>query len=158
MAVACFIHDASWISSRSSSDSRSTPRESFPIPIGATGGTGVSAVPRPNVSLTCPAKPPHEKHQPSPIVELNRGVAVAMASGPAAGLAVIDRLSEEPLLRHYHLLPAVRADLCARLERFAEAQSEFERAASLAQNERERALLRQRAMDCAARAGSSVNT
>ena len=66
MAAACLIHDAIWRSSRSSSDSRSTPRESLPIPIGVTGGTGVSDVPRPNVSLTWPAKPPHEKHQPSP--------------------------------------------------------------------------------------------
>jgi hypothetical protein len=66
MAVACFIHDATWRSSMSSTDSRSTPRESLPIPIGVTGGTGVSAVPRPNVSLTWPVKPPHEKHQPSP--------------------------------------------------------------------------------------------
>jgi len=95
---------------------------------------------------------------PSPVVELNRGVAVAMASGPAAGLAVIDRLQEEPLLRNYHLLPSVRGDLLARLERFGEAQLEFERAAALAQNERERTLLRQRAMGCAARAGTSVDT
>ena len=58
-AAACFIHDASWRSSMSSTDSRSTPREALPIPIGAAGGTGVSAVPRPNVSLTWPAKPPH---------------------------------------------------------------------------------------------------
>src|SRR6266550_4277232 len=65
-AAACFIHDASCCSSRPSTDSSSTPRDSLPIPIGATGGTGVSAVPRPNVSLTWPAKPPHEKHQPSP--------------------------------------------------------------------------------------------
>jgi len=95
---------------------------------------------------------------PSPVVELNRGVAVAMASGPAAGLAVIDRLQEEPLLRNYHLLPSVRGDLLARLERFGEAQLEFERAAALAQNERQRTLLRQRAMGCAARAGTSVDT
>jgi predicted RNA polymerase sigma factor len=81
-----------------------------------------------------------------------------MASGPAAGLAVIDRLQEEPLLRNYHLLPSVRGDLLARLERFGEAQLEFERAAALAQNERERTLLRQRAMGCAARAGTSVDT
>src|SRR3954471_21391470 len=65
-AAACLIHDAACRSSRASTDSRSTPRESLPIPIGVTGGTGVSDVPRPNVSLTCPAKPPHEKHQPSP--------------------------------------------------------------------------------------------
>jgi RNA polymerase sigma-70 factor, ECF subfamily len=95
---------------------------------------------------------------PSPVVELNRGVAVAMASGPAAGLAVIDRLQEEPLLRNYHLLPSVRGDLLARLERFGEAQLEFARAAALAQNERERTLLEQRASDCAARAGTPVDT
>src|SRR4051794_14700347 len=65
-AAACSIHDAIWPSSRSSSDSRSTARECLPIPIGVTGGTGVSDVPRPNVSLTWPWKPPHEKHQPSP--------------------------------------------------------------------------------------------
>src|SRR4051794_9090215 len=65
-AAACLIHDAACRSSRASTDSRSTPRESLPIPIGVTGGTGVRDVPRPNVSLTWPAKPPHEKHQPSP--------------------------------------------------------------------------------------------
>src|SRR6185312_4354410 len=66
MAMACFIHDAAWRSSRSSTDLRSTPRDSLPIPTGVTGGTGLSEVPRPNVSLTWPAKPPEQKHQPSP--------------------------------------------------------------------------------------------
>ena len=82
---------------------------------------------------------------PSPVVELNRAVAVAMASGPEAGLALVDALADEPLLRHYHLLPSVRGDLLSRLERHAEARDEFERAASLARNARERRLLQERA-------------
>lgn len=81
----------------------------------------------------------------SPVVELNRAVAVAMASGPAEGLALVDALANEPLLRNYHLLPSVRGDLLSRLERHAEARDEFERAASLARNRRERSLLQQRA-------------
>jgi RNA polymerase sigma factor (sigma-70 family) len=89
---------------------------------------------------------------PSPIVELNRGVAVSMARGAAAGLAIVDRLVQEPTLREYHLLPGVRGDLLARLERFDEARSEFERAAALARNRREQELLMGRARDCAARA------
>ena len=84
---------------------------------------------------------------PSPVVELNRAVAVAMASGPAAGLALVDQLAGEPSLKHYHLLPAVRGDLLAKLGRHEEARAEFERAASLTQNAREQALLRQRATD-----------
>ena len=86
---------------------------------------------------------------PSPVVELNRAVAVAMASGPAAGLALVEALSSEPSLASYHLLPAVRGDLLARLGRFAEAREDFERAASLTRNRRERALLLGRAADCA---------
>ncbi|WP_333677466.1 DUF6596 domain-containing protein, partial [Dyella sp.] len=86
---------------------------------------------------------------PSPVVELNRAVAVAMASGPAAGLALVDALANEPLLRNYHLLPSVRGDLLSRLERHAEAREEFERAASLARNGRERTFLQQRAAACA---------
>jgi RNA polymerase sigma-70 factor (ECF subfamily) len=82
---------------------------------------------------------------PSPIVELNRGVAVAMAEGPAAGLAIIDPLREEPSLRAYHLLPSVRADLLVKLGRLEEARAEFERAASLTRNARERELLLDRA-------------
>ncbi|GLQ86531.1 RNA polymerase sigma factor [Dyella flagellata] len=82
---------------------------------------------------------------PSPIVELNRAVAVAMASGPAAGLALVDALADEPLLRNYHLLPSVRGDLLSRLERHAEARDEFERAAALTRNGRERTFLQQRA-------------
>ena len=82
---------------------------------------------------------------PSPIVELNRAVALAMASGPAAGLEIVDRLTDEPSLRTYHLLPSVRCDLLARLGRVEEARAEFERAAALTSNTRERALLLARA-------------
>jgi RNA polymerase sigma-70 factor (ECF subfamily) len=85
---------------------------------------------------------------PSPVVELNRAVAVAMASGPAAGLERVDRLAAEPALRSYHLLPSVRGDLLAKLDRRAEAAEEFARAASLTQNARERALLLERARAC----------
>ena len=81
----------------------------------------------------------------SPIVELNRAVAVSMAFGPALGLGLLDSLREEPSLRSYHLLPAVRADLLIKLGRPMEARSELERAASLTRNERERALLMERA-------------
>ncbi len=87
---------------------------------------------------------------PSPVVELNRGVAVAMASGPAAGLAVVDALTSEPALQGYHLLPSVRGDLLFKLGRRAEAQAEFERAARLTRNAREQALLQERAKVCAA--------
>jgi RNA polymerase sigma factor (sigma-70 family) len=82
---------------------------------------------------------------PSPVVELNRSVAVAMAFGPAAGLELVDALSSEPSLQAYHLLPSVRADFLAKLGRFDEARAEFERAASLTRNARERALLLERA-------------
>jgi len=82
---------------------------------------------------------------PSPIVELNRAVAVAMAFGPAAGLALVDALRDEPTLEDYHLLPSVRGDLLARLGRHAEARDEFERAAALTRNARERDLMRDRA-------------
>ena len=86
----------------------------------------------------------------SPIVELNRAVAVAMAEGPAAGLAIIDELVSEPLLESYHLLPSVRGDLLEKLGRKAEAGREFERAASLTRNARERAVLLGRAAACGA--------
>ncbi len=86
---------------------------------------------------------------PSPIVELNRAVAVAMASGPAAGLELIDTLASEPSLKAYHLLPSVRGDFLFKLGRFAEAQDEFARAASLARNSREREFLLDRARTCA---------
>jgi len=81
----------------------------------------------------------------SPIVELNRAVAVSMAFGPALGLDLLDSLRDEPSLRNYHLLPAVRADLLIKLGRPTEARTELERAASLTRNERERALLLERA-------------
>jgi RNA polymerase sigma-70 factor, ECF subfamily len=86
---------------------------------------------------------------PSPVVELNRAVALAMAFGPAAGLDVADALAAEPVLQGYHLLPAVRGDLLAKLGRRNEAREEFERAASLTRNGRERAVLRERAAECA---------
>ena len=86
---------------------------------------------------------------PSPVVELNRGVALAMAFGPAAGLEVVDRLLSEPALASYHLLPGVRGDLLSRLGRFDEARAELERAASLTRNARERTLLLERAAACA---------
>ncbi|MFC9613098.1 RNA polymerase sigma factor [Streptomyces sp. NPDC056938] len=85
---------------------------------------------------------------PSPVVELNRAVAVSMAEGPAAGLALVDALAGEPALRDYHLLPSVRGDLLDRLGRCEEARAEFERAASLTRNERERELLLARADKC----------
>ncbi len=86
---------------------------------------------------------------PSPIVELNRAVAVSMASGPAAGLALVDALTAEPSLQRYHLLFGVRGDLLMKLGRLDEARVELERAASLTRNERERALLLGRAAECA---------
>ncbi|WP_437731517.1 RNA polymerase sigma factor [Sorangium sp. So ce1335] len=86
---------------------------------------------------------------PSPVVELNRAVALSMASGPAAGLAVVDALMSERSLASYHLLPSVRGDLLAKLGRLDEARAEFERAASLTRNARERALLLERAAGCA---------
>src|SRR6267143_2099542 len=86
---------------------------------------------------------------PSPVVELNRAVAVAMAFGPAAGLELVDALTSEPSLRTYHLLPSVRGDLLKKLGRFDEARAEFERAASLTRNARERELLLNRARACA---------
>jgi predicted RNA polymerase sigma factor len=85
----------------------------------------------------------------SPVVELNRAVALAMAEGPEVGLALVDDLADEPSLAGYHLLPSVRADLLARLGRTDEARVEFERAASLTRNTRERAVLEARARACA---------
>ncbi|BCP54626.1 RNA polymerase sigma factor [Kaistia sp. 32K] len=87
---------------------------------------------------------------PSPVVELNRAVAVAMAYGPAAGLAIADALTNEPALATSHLLPGVRADFLMKLGRLDEAAGEFERAASLTRNQRERELLLARAAECAA--------
>ncbi len=83
--------------------------------------------------------------QPTPVVELNRAVAVGMAFGPAAGLEIVDRLLAEPRLAQYPWLPSVRGDLLEKLGRRAEARAEFERAAALTRNEGDQALLRRRA-------------
>jgi RNA polymerase sigma factor (sigma-70 family) len=85
---------------------------------------------------------------PSPVVELNRAVAVSMASGPDAGLALVDALASDPALERYHLLPSVRGDLLKKVGRLEEARAEFERAASLTRNARERTLLLERARAC----------
>ena len=87
---------------------------------------------------------------PSPVVELNRAVAVAMAEGPAAGLLIVDALREEPTMASYHLLPAVRGDLLAKLGRHDEARAQFERAAELTRNAQERAVMLERAAGCVA--------
>ena len=86
--------------------------------------------------------------RPSPVIDLNRAVALSMAHGPLAGLEAVDRLAGEPSLERYHLLPSVRGDLLERLGRHAEARAEFERAASLTRNTRERELLLGRARAC----------
>jgi len=91
---------------------------------------------------------------PSPVVLLNRAVAVSMAFGPAEALTLVDELYPEPALASYHLLPAVRGDLLVKLGRHAEARKEFERAAELTQNARERELLTRRALACAESGGS----
>ena len=93
---------------------------------------------------------------PSPVVELNRAVALAMAFGPAVGLEVVDTLADEQQLKDYHLLPSVRGDLLQKLGRAKEARVEFERAAALTRNARERALLLGRAAACMAGAGISA--
>jgi predicted RNA polymerase sigma factor len=85
---------------------------------------------------------------PTPVVHLNRAVAIGMAYGPAAGLELVDALTTEPALQSYHLLPSMRADLLEKLDRFSEARDEYERAAALAQNARDRALLQERAERC----------
>jgi predicted RNA polymerase sigma factor len=85
---------------------------------------------------------------PSPVVELNRAVAVAMAEGPAAGLAIVDGLREVPSLRDYHLLPSTRADLLRRLGRFADARAEYERALSLTANRAQQAFIARRIAEC----------
>jgi RNA polymerase sigma factor (sigma-70 family) len=89
------------------------------------------------------------EYSPSPVIELNRAVAVAMAFGPAAGLEIVETLTQEPSLKTYHLLPSVRGDLLSKLDRNGEACTEFERAASLTRNARERELLLNRARACA---------
>jgi predicted RNA polymerase sigma factor len=85
---------------------------------------------------------------PSPIVELNRAVAVSMADGPALALPIVERVADDPAMRDYHLVPTVRGDLLVKLGRLAEARAEFERAAQLTGNERERDLLLARAAAC----------
>jgi len=89
---------------------------------------------------------------PSPVVELNRGVAYAMAFGPAAGLEIVDPLREEPAMREYYLLPAVRADFLTKLGRIEEARAELQRAAGITRNARERKLLLERAAALVSRA------
>jgi predicted RNA polymerase sigma factor len=86
--------------------------------------------------------------RPSPVVALNHALAVSMSEGPAAGLALVDALSDEPALQEYHLLPSARADLLFKLGRLAEAKREFERAARLTQNARQRERLLERAAGC----------
>ena len=90
---------------------------------------------------------------PSPVVELNRAVALSMAFGPETGLALLDQLMGLPAMQNYHLLPSVRGHLLFQLGRLEEARTEFERAAQLTQNERERALLLSRAAACEATPG-----
>jgi predicted RNA polymerase sigma factor len=92
---------------------------------------------------------------PSSVVELNRAVAVGMAFGPQAGLDAVEALASDPTLARYHLLPAVHGDLLKKLGRWDEARSQFERAAALTENARERELLRRRAAECAAQAIAS---
>jgi predicted RNA polymerase sigma factor len=82
------------------------------------------------------------------VIELNRAVAVAMCDGPAAGLRIVDTLNNQPTLQRYHLLPAVRGDLLAKLDRAAEARAEYQRAAALTSNARERRTLLRRAAAC----------
>jgi len=94
------------------------------------------------------------EREPSPVVELNRAVAVAMAHGPAAGLEIVDAVASERSLGEYHLLPSVRGDFLRKLGRFDEAREEFERAASLTHNARERELLLERAAACARESAS----
>ncbi|MGC4094478.1 MAG: sigma-70 family RNA polymerase sigma factor [Polyangiaceae bacterium] len=93
--------------------------------------------------------------RPTPVVELNRAVAVAMAYGPEAGLAIVDKLLNEPSLANYHFLPSARGDFLEKLGRFAEARSEFERAAGLTQNARQRGLLLERAASCSTKPAPS---
>jgi predicted RNA polymerase sigma factor len=93
-----------------------------------------------------------------PVVELNRAVAVRMAFGPAAGLELVDALWAEPSLKSYHLLPVVRGDLLRKLGRCEEAGAEFQGAASLAENVRERELMQRRAAECAAERMGGLET
>jgi RNA polymerase sigma factor (sigma-70 family) len=95
---------------------------------------------------------------PSPVVELNRAVALSMAFGPAAGLELVDSLTSEPSLENYQYLPSVRGDLLSKLDRFDEARAEFERAAALTRNVRQRKLLLERAAACAREAGPTQSS
>jgi predicted RNA polymerase sigma factor len=88
------------------------------------------------------------ERMPSPVVELNRAVALGMLMGPAAGLEIVDALKDEPTLKNYHLLPSVRGDFLKKLGRREEARAEFERAAAMTENEREKKLLLDRAKAC----------
>lgn len=88
---------------------------------------------------------------PSPVIELNRAIAVSMAEGPAAGLAILDTLADEAALRAYHILPATRADFLRRLDRWREAEAEYRWALELVSNDRERAFLRARLSECESR-------
>jgi len=92
---------------------------------------------------------------PSPIIELNRAVAVSMVEGPQAGLVLVDRLAHEPALKDYHLLPNVRGDLLYKLGRYDEARAAFEAAAGLAGNKREQDFLKRRAAEAAGAVRSS---
>jgi predicted RNA polymerase sigma factor len=93
---------------------------------------------------------------PSPIIELNRAVAISMAEGPETGLAIVDALANEPTLKGYHLLPSVRGDLLFKLNRLEEARAEFERAAALTRNAREQNLLLNRAQSCSLNADQTT--
>jgi predicted RNA polymerase sigma factor len=90
---------------------------------------------------------------PSPVIELNRAVAISMALGPASALPLVEALAEDPQLQNYHLLPSVLGDLLHRLGRHAEAQQQFLHAATLTHNTRDQELLRRRARECAQAAG-----
>jgi predicted RNA polymerase sigma factor len=94
---------------------------------------------------------------PSPVIELNRAVAIGMAEGPAAALAIVDRLITEPALKNYHLLGSVRGDLLCKLGRHAEARAAFEAAATLAGNRREQELLKRRIADASERSKSLIS-
>jgi predicted RNA polymerase sigma factor len=94
---------------------------------------------------------------PSPVVELNRAVAVSFASGPVDGLAILDGLAQEPSLQSYHLLPSLRGDFLSKLGRHEEARAEFERAATMTQNKRERELLLTRAAEARNASGTGTD-
>lgn len=96
--------------------------------------------------------------KPTPVMELNRAVAIGMAFGSAAGLELVDELCSEPSLEAYHLLPAVRGDLLLKLGRSDEAREEFEHAATLTRNEREGDLLLKRAATCASESAAPIHT